>query len=48
MFSLRSLTTGGGFQYVLLLTVAVILVGAAGIYAFEKDVAGRIKPTQPT
>lgn len=40
MFSLRSLTTGSGFQYVLLLTVAVILVGAAGIYAFEKDVAG--------
>ena len=40
MFSLRSLTTGGGFQYVLLLTVAVILVGAAGIYAFEEDVPG--------
>ena len=40
MFSLRSLTTRGGFQYVLLLTVAVILVGAASIYAFEKDVAG--------
>ncbi|MGZ9146579.1 MAG: potassium channel family protein [Nitrospira sp.] len=40
IFSLRSLTRGGGFQYVLLLTVAVILVGAAGIYAFENDIAG--------
>lgn len=40
IFSLRSLTRGGGFQYVMLLTVAVIFVGAAGIYAFENDIAG--------
>jgi voltage-gated potassium channel len=40
MSSLRSLTTRGGFQYVLLLTLVVIIIGAAGIYAFEKDVAG--------
>ena len=41
MFSLRSLTTGSGFQYVLLLTVAVILVGAAGIDRHDIPVSDR-------
>jgi voltage-gated potassium channel len=40
MASLRSLTSRGGFQYVLLLTLVVIIIGASGIYALEKDVAG--------
>lgn len=38
MFALKSLTARGGFHYVLLLTLTVVLIGAAGIYAFEKDV----------
>lgn len=38
--ALKGLTTQGGFQYVLFLTVSVILIGAAGIYTFEKDIPG--------
>lgn len=40
MASLKVLTKRGGFQYVLLLTLGIVVMGAAGIYTFEKDIAG--------
>lgn len=41
MLALQRMTRNSGFRYVALLTIAVILIGAAGIYTFEKDAGGR-------
>ena len=40
MFALRRIAGQGGFRYVLLLTLAVLLLGSAGIYTFEREVGG--------
>jgi voltage-gated potassium channel len=43
MLALQQITRHGGFRYVILLTVAIVLTGSAGIYAFEKDADSGIR-----